>query len=570
MESRFKISDITLKILLGYLGVVIMLTFIMIVADTNMARTQQAIDVSTTKFMPQLNIAGDIKSIVQEQQVLVRDFTAGNKNIKQKYRELDRLFLAKIKQFEEYTWDGDTDSVSLQTMYRVKREHDNFNLVANHIFKYEEAERDSLVDTLWQNYKLAGNKMIESANQLVMDSNSRAQDAQARSRDILTTSRRIMYSIAFVAISACFTLTFITSKNITTPLSRLVRVSRDIAGGDLTKRIEDNSIGEFSELAKSFNTMVDNLQAIIERIAGWSREIASSSEAFESHTQQSAAAYDTINASIEEVSSGARQQADGIKDLQASAETAMSAINNITQSIQMIDRTSASAAEMAREGGDSLRAAIKQMRQIEQKVDQLSLDVKSLVDDVNKISGIIDMISGFAKQTNLLALNAAIEAARAGEQGKGFAVVAEQVRKLASGSGQLVEKIRQIIAQIQKRSQEAVISMDEGRQVVADGTVVINETGKTLTEIIEMVQTASAQTREVANSTKQITSSSEYMIHEIFENVTISKQTVKTSDEMLDLVASQSRAVNELFEAANNLSKMTHQLEEAVSNFKTK
>jgi methyl-accepting chemotaxis protein len=85
-----------------------------------------------------------------------------------------------------------------------------------------------------------------------------------------------------------------------------------------------------------------------------------------------------------------------------------------------------------------------------------------------------------------------------------------------------------------------------------------------------MVQTASAQTREVANSTKQITSSSEYMIHEIFENVTISKQTVKTSDEMLDLVASQSRAVNELFEAANNLSKMTHQLEEAVSNFKTK
>jgi len=570
LESRFKISDITLKILLGYLGVVIMLTFIMIVADTNMARTQQAIDVSTTKFMPQLNIAGDIKSIVQEQQVLVRDFTAGNKNIKQKYRELDRLFLAKIKQFEEYTWDGDTDSVSLQTMYRVKREHDNFNLVANHIFKYEEAERDSLVDTLWQNYKLAGNKMIESANQLVMDSNSRAQDAQARSRDILTTSRRIMYSIAFVAISACFTLTFITSKNITTPLSRLVRVSRDIAGGDLTKRIEDNSIGEFSELAKSFNTMVDNLQAIIERIAGWSREIASSSEAFESHTQQSAAAYDTINASIEEVSSGARQQADGIKDLQASAETAMSAINNITQSIQMIDRTSASAAEMAREGGDSLRAAIKQMRQIEQKVDQLSLDVKSLVDDVNKISGIIDMISGFAKQTNLLALNAAIEAARAGEQGKGFAVVAEQVRKLASGSGQLVEKIRQIIAQIQKRSQEAVISMDEGRQVVADGTVVINETGKTLTEIIEMVQTASAQTREVANSTKQITSSSEYMIHEIFENVTISKQTVKTSDEMLDLVASQSRAVNELFEAANNLSKMTHQLEEAVSNFKTK
>jgi methyl-accepting chemotaxis protein len=347
-------------------------------------------------------------------------------------------------------------------------------------------------------------------------------------------------------------------------------VSKDIAGGELTKRVDDDQIGEFSQLAKSFNTMVVNLQAIIERIAGWSREIATASEAFESHTQQSAAAYNTINASIEEVSSGARQQADGITELQTSAVMAMSAIENITGNIKTIDVTMATTTEMARQGGDSLRAAIKQMRQIELKVSQLSTDVKCLADDVNTISGIIDMISGFAKQTNLLALNAAIEAARAGEQGKGFAVVAEEVRKLAAGSGQLVERIRQIIAQFQKRSQEAVLSMDEGRQVVADGTVIIDKAGKILTEIIAMVHQASEQTRAVSNNTKQITSSSEHVLQEITENETISKQTVKTSDVMLELVASQSHAVTELFEAANGLAKMAHQLEEAVSNFRIK
>ncbi|MHB9095305.1 MAG: methyl-accepting chemotaxis protein [Eubacteriales bacterium] len=563
-ESRFRISDVTLRILIGYLGVVITLTLIMVVADTNMARTQQAIEISINKYVPQMNIASTIRSIVQEQQMLTRDFTVGNKNIKQRYRELDRLFKARINEFESL----ETNENTLNSLKGVKREHDNFNLVANHIFKYKEAGRIGIVNTLWNNYTLAGNKMILTATKLVEESNTRVREAQANSENILITSRRIMYSIAFISIIACFTLTFITSKNITIPLTRIVKASKDIAGGDLTMRIQDNSIGEFSQLATSFNTMVDNLQVIIEKVVTSSRQIAYASEAFECHTQQSAAAYSTINESIGEVSNGAMQQAVGIAALRSSADLAMGAINNITQSIQMIDGTTTSAVDMAMQGGVSVKAAIQQMGLIEQKVDYLSLDVDSLDNDVRRISAIIDMISGFAKQTNLLALNAAIEAARAGEQGKGFAEVAKEVRKLASGSGQLVEKIRQIIAQIQRRSQEAVTAMDEGRQVVATGTVVINEAGKKLAEIIEAVHTASEQTRKVANNTAQITASSEHMIQEITENENIAEQTVKTANNMSSLIATQSQAVNELFANANNLAKMAHQLQEAVSKFK--
>lgn len=66
---------------------------------------------------------------------------------------------------------------------------------------------------------------------------------------------------------------------------------------------------------------------------------------------------------------------------------------------------------------------------------------------------ILEFVKNIAKQTNLLGLNAAIEAARAGESGKGFNLVTTEIRKLSNSSSESINKIDDIIKNIQPSSE---------------------------------------------------------------------------------------------------------------------
>jgi methyl-accepting chemotaxis protein len=123
-------------------------------------------------------------------------------------------------------------------------------------------------------------------------------------------------------------------------------------------------------------------------------------------------------------------------------------------------------------------------------------EVVMTMNDINasskKIGDIVGVIDSIAFQTNLLALNAAVEAARAGEQGRGFAVVASEVRSLAQRSAEAAKQIKNLI------------SASVGN--VESGTLLVQNAGATMDEIVASVKRVSDIIGEIAAATSQQTS----------------------------------------------------------------
>ncbi len=164
--------------------------------------------------------------------------------------------------------------------------------------------------------------------------------------------------------------------------------------------------------------------------------------------------------------------------------------------------------------------------------------MKILGERSNKISDIVNTISGISEQTNLLALNAAIEAARAGEAGRGFAVVADEVRKLAEESRTATEQIAVLIEDIKKEIISSVETMDRNYVQVTEGNQSIQEALKSFETIPVLVDNVSQSlTKMVASAEENATGAN--LLNSSVQQVTSAMQQVSSAAQQLSANAEE-------------------------------
>ena len=195
---------------------------------------------------------------------------------------------------------------------------------------------------------------------------------------------------------------------------------------------------------------------------------------------QLAASAAEISAATTEQAAGAQEQAAAVTETMSSVEEVSKTAEQAAERARAVAEASRRSAELGEAGKSAVEESIVGMRDVKARTESIAQSILQLAEQAQAIGEIIATVNDMAEQTNLLALNAAIEAARAGEHGRGFSVVASEVKVLAEQSKRATAQVRQILNQIQKATNAAVFSMEEGTKSVTHTMSVVSEAGATI------------------------------------------------------------------------------------------
>jgi len=336
----------------------------------------------------------------------------------------------------------------------------------------------------------------------------RLKDAQSAE----TFAALVMYCLMAGALLIAVAMAFLITRSISRSLAYAMNSVEQVAKGDLTANIEVTSQDEIGQLLQSLKKMNASLGTIVS-------EVRSSSDSVSTASEQ-------ISIGNAELSARTEQQASSLEETAASMEELASTVRQNAQNAKQATEFAVSAAELAGKGGEVVGRVVKTMEEIQASS--------------KKISEIIGVIDGIAFQTNILALNASVEAARAGEQGRGFAVVASEVRNLAQRSATAAKEIKGLIS-------DSVQNVDAGAELV-------DEAGRTITDVVTSVKRVSGAIAEIAAATGEQSTG----INQVNEAVT-----------ELDRVTQQNaQLVDESASASESAKQQAIRLAEAVAVFK--
>ena len=340
---------------------------------------------------------------------------------------------------------------------------------------------------------------------------TQAQQGFDAAQDNFATFRLISIGAVAAGLLAALFSYMTLNRAIGRPLADALGHFDAIAAGDLRRPVAIHSRDEMGQLLEGIAKMQRSLTETVRSVRGGSESIATA-------TRQ-------IAAGNLDVSSRTEEQASALQETASSMEQLTGTVKQNAENGRQASSLAANASEIANRGNAVVGQVVGTMREINQSS--------------TKIADIISIIDGIAFQTNILALNAAVEAARAGEEGRGFAVVAGEVRSLAQRSSAAAKEIKDLI--------------DTSVERVQSGSALVDQAGRTMTEIIGAVQ-------RVTNIMGEIAAASEEQSNGIDQ--------VARAVTQMDQVTQQNAAlVEEAAAAAQSLEDQAGKLRTAVAVF---
>jgi len=537
--------SIRMKLLAAFAFCVTLLVAMSIFAVIELGQIQKQADFLGTNIVPALNIAAELDAKVHEHRALqvahIASTDASNRGlIEQQITQIEQQTTTLIQDYEQLLVEDDERAIYSAIKQQLPIYINRFRTDVLP-FTRENNVTQALVE--FNRSEDSYNQLDTELNNLIEENHRQANDALQQVDSIYSSSRFLLLVLAGVAVVFALSVGFIISSVLARNIGTIAAGTNAVANGDLTRIVSVSSGDELGALANSFNLMTDNLrtsqaneasarqvesdlrQAEVSSRENLERTVAEYLSFVQNVAQgnlvgriavtqngalgQLGSGLNEMVADLQKITSQVQQAASNIgamaaEILAATTQQAASA-NEQSAAISQTSTTIEEIKAIATQTAQQVEETVSGMGQIRQRVESIAQTILGLAEQTQTIGDIITTVNQLSDQSNLLALNAAIEAARAGEQGKSFAVVAQHVRDLAERSKAATAQVREILGEIQRATNNAVLVTDEGTKGVEVGARLAHDAGQVIHRIAAEVEIGAQSNVQMAAAAQQQT-----------------------------------------------------------------
>ena len=406
--------------------------------------------------------------------------------------------------------------------------------------------------------------------------------------------------LAFLAVG----IVVILARQLSSPLINVSQSAEKVAAGNLAVRAQLQGGVETRTLAKSFNNLVERVQALLKEQEATSEQQRRQREELEEQVSQLmtdmegagegnltvrarllsgdlGVVGDLFNAVVENLQDTARQVKEAASSVNRSlgenegairevAESAIAQAEEIqatlveveamTHSIEMVADNAQKAANIAdtafltaQEGNQAMDETVENIQELRSTVGDTARQMQEMGESATQISEVVSIINDISLKTTLLAMNASLEAHQAGEAGKGFTAIAQQIESLSEQSARATKRIAQIVNKIQYQSETTIEAMERGNREVLTSARSVVSTKERLSEVL--------QRSEEINNIMQSISSSTVSQAETAQSVSkLMEQVARSSED-------RSQTSRQVAQAIQETTAIAATLEASVENF---